>query len=318
MSANLRHLVLGATGFIGRAVASRLVEQGAEVVLAGRTEPSTDDTLLGECPYRPFDMKTAAWDALIADCDVVHHYAWTSVPPEAARDPSGDFEANVHGTIGLLEAMRRRKGQRLVFASSGGTVYGRTRPVPSHEDDRPLPISAYGASKLSAETYINVYHLEHGLDARIARISNAYGPRQGARLDFGVVAHFARRAVAGETIRIWGDGEIIRDFVHIDDLAEALKLMAVASLSPADPRTFNIGSGCGVSINELLTCIRNALNLSLTPVYEPSRGFDVPYSVLDISRAHQLFGWRPIVTLVDGVASVITTLIEKKAPKRAD
>ncbi len=250
-----RHVVLGGCGFIGRHVALALLRRGERVVLAGRAPPTEappdiDPALVS---FAPFDLGTADWGTLLRDGDVVHHYAWSTIPKTANENPLADLDVNLRGTLRLLEALRRRHGARLVFSSSGGTVYGPLHRTPVAEDHPLDPVTAYGVSKLAAEKYLGFFRAIHGLDCRIARISNPYGIGQDPRRKQGAASIFLQRALADEPIEVWGDGGVVRDYIHVADVADGLLALADAAPERLPPLpVFNIGSGEGVSITEML------------------------------------------------------------------
>jgi UDP-glucose 4-epimerase len=238
---------------------------------------------------------------------VVHHYAWTSIPASANNNPFGDLTSNVTGTLALLEALRRRGDARIVFASSGGTVYGRLQKIPVSEDHPLMPITAYGAGKATAEIYLGLYRVLHGLDCRVARIANPYGAGQNLARGQGAVTTFVHHALTNQPIVIWGDGEVVRDYIHVTDVATAM--VALALRPHLDTfRTFNIGSGTGVSLNTLIAELESRLNRRLDVRREPARPFDVPVSVLDISRARNILGWVPRLSFAEGIARTMSDL----------
>jgi UDP-glucose 4-epimerase len=242
----------------------------------------------------------------------VHHYAWTSIPASANANPIGDLTSNVTTTMALLEALRRKGGGRLVFSSSGGTVYGKLQTVPVPEDHPLAPITAYGAGKVTAEIYLGLYRALHGLDCRIARIANPYGAGQNLARGQGAATTFLHSALKGEPIVVWGDGEVVRDYLHVSDVAAALVALAVAP-SLDEFHTFNIGSGLGVSLNEIVEELERRLNRRIDVRREPSRPFDVPISVLDISRARKILRWEPRLSFGEGIALTMTDLANKAA-----
>ncbi|MCB8878379.1 NAD-dependent epimerase/dehydratase family protein [Acidisoma silvae] len=302
------HLILGGCGFIGRAVARELASRGIDVVVAGRVPPIGLSSLglPGRIDYRAFSLADADWDQLIAGVAVIHHYAWSSLPASANADPARDLADNVVPTLRLLDAMRRQgaAAPRLVFASSGGTVYGRLRQIPVAEDHPLHPITAYGVGKAAVELYANQYNALYGLDCRIARISNAFGAEQNAGRGQGAVTIFIQKALAGAPIEIWGDGTVTRDYIHVSDVARGLVALALAPQTEG-PRTFNIGSGGGVSLNSLIDELASQLGRDLDVRRVEHRSFDVPTSVLDTTLARQILGWRPVVSFSNGIAMTI-------------
>lgn len=307
----MKHLVLGGSGFLGRHVIRALLKDDQIVKVAGRSAyPAGAEKHASE--FCPFDVITATdddYDRLIDGCDIIHHYLWTTIPQTANADPVHDLSNNVVPTVRLLEAMRRRGGGRIIFSSSGGTVYGKLNTIPVPETHVLSPITAYGASKLSAETYMNFYHELYGIDTRIARIANPFGAGQNLRKAQGVISALIGRAINGETIEIWGDGEVVRDFLYISDAVSGLLRIANADRnSIRGPFIYNLASGKGSSINELVASIESCLGSHLDVVRRPARAFDVPVSVLDISKIYKDLNWKPKISLELGIQFEIEDL----------
>ena len=216
-----KHLITGGSGFIGRHVAQLLASQGNAVTIASRNPPDFQfpPDISPHISWAHLDIVDVLdsvnanwyWDNVLAGVDVVHHYAWTSLPASANADPAADLAVNVTATIRLLDAVRRR-GCRIVFASSGGTVYGVTAKEIA-EEHLLVPITAYGASKATAEIYLNLYRSLHWIDCRIARIANPYGAGQNTKRGQGAVAAFLGKALQSQPIVIWGNGAIVRDYI---------------------------------------------------------------------------------------------------------
>jgi len=305
-----RHLILGGGGFIGRHVAVRLARAGHRVTIATRAIPlfTFPTETVDHIELLQVELASADWDALVAKVDVVHHYAWSSIPASANANPAGDMLVNIGSTLGLLDGLRRRGGGRIVFPSSGGTVYGRLKSVPAHENTALAPINAYGAGKATAEVYLNLYRELYGLDCRIARIGNAYGPGQDPARGLGAVSTFIHRALAEEEIIIWGDGEIVRDYIHISDVASALVALSCSSPSDTD-FIFNIGNGIGVTLNQVVTALEEHLGRNIRVSRQKhARSFDVPMSVLAIDRAKRVLDWSPKLPLSEGIECTIADL----------
>jgi UDP-glucose 4-epimerase len=302
-----RHLLVGGNGFIGLHVAGQLQSLGHEVTVAGRSGRAPDGFRYREC-----ELASADWAALIADQDVIHHYAWGTVPKTSDDDPVADLDVHVRSSLKLLEAAKAAGGKRILFASSGGTVYGHLERVPVSEADTPRPIGVYGAAKLAVETYMRVYHRQGTIDCRVARLANPYGVVAATRSEQGLLSIFARKALFDEPLVIWGDGETVRDYIHISDAADALCRVALAELDdrPEMP-IFNIGSGVGLSINEIVLMLERQLNKRLSPTRGEARSFDVPISVLDIRRAQAELGWSPRITAEAGIALLLAELSQR-------
>ena len=298
------HLVLGASGFVGRHVVQQLALQGHHVITAGRRPPPP---LHGarDVRHTPFDLTEPNWDRLTADCDIIHHYAWVTGP---AMSPLEGLEQNVGSLITLLDSMRRQRCKRLVFASSGGTVYGHLHTVPAPEEHPLNPISPYGALKVAAEKYIGVFCTQHGLEGRIARLSNPFGAGQNPTGGQGAVAAFMDRALKDQQAIIWGDGSVVRDYIHISDAAEALTRLSLAAL-PARLQVFNIGSGEGLSLNQIVAAIRDVTGRALPAACDAARPTDIPVSILDISHARDQLGWTPVLAFREGLTRMRDDLL---------
>ncbi|RPI02448.1 MAG: NAD-dependent epimerase/dehydratase family protein, partial [Zetaproteobacteria bacterium] len=241
---------------------------------------------------------------LAPDAAVVH-MAWTTIPATSNADPGADAEDNVLGSIRLWEACAARRVGRVIFLSSGGTVYGNAQRIPIREDDPTEPICAYGVSKLAAEKYLGLFHGLHGLDHVVLRPGNAYGPGQDPGRGQSAATVFAYRAFRNEPITIWGDGSATRDLLYVEDLADAV-VRALAYDPGADgPRVFNVGTGRGTSLKELAEVVGLAAGRVPQVRYAPGRATDVTANVLDASRLRERTGWEPRVALAEGIARML-------------
>ncbi len=319
----MRCLVTGGSGFFGRHLAVALVRAGHAVRVASRSPP--DRAALGwpdAIAWTQTDLRNERcdWDALVADCDVVFHLAWTSLPAFSNSEPARDVQENVVSGLRLLQALSKVPATKLVFVSSGGYVYGRAPHLPIAEDCPTPPICAYGLSKLTYEHYLAIFADTHGLDYRVLRVSNAFGAGQDTSRPQGVVTTFVDRAIKGLPIEIWGDGSVVRDYVHISDIVAALVI--AGTISPAEMgghRVFNIGSGAGRSVNDVVDTLR-CIGFAVAPTYRSGRFFDVPANILDISLAARVLKWQPRLSFEEGLAQTAYDLgwrDEQGEPRRA-
>ncbi len=293
----MRVLVLGGCGFIGSHLVDALLALNLNVRVFDRG-PEKYRAPLDDVDYVFADFRdiNRLYEALV-DVDVVVHLISATVPTTAALDTQADVGGNLLPSLALFEAMLKLSVRRIVYASSGGTVYGAPEIVPTPEIHPLRPINSYGIVKVAIESYLAMYARAHGLEATIIRPSNPYGPRQGHTGVQGVVATFMNQVLNDETIHVWGDGSVVRDYVYVEDLAS---LFAAAVVSGASG-VFNGGSGIGVSINDVIAGIGTVTGQRLRVTYQPSRSIDVPRSILDVGAAKRHLGWEPKVTFPEGL-----------------
>jgi UDP-glucose 4-epimerase len=286
-----RCLVLGGGGFIGTNLCQALVKIGAIVQAFGRPSlwPSSvhPDVLM---THGDFSDRVALAKAIEAQ-ELIFHLIGGSNPASSNRDPGAEFTSGLLNTVRLLDIAQAEGVRKVIFVSSGGTVYGIAQSIPIPETAPTNPISAYGIDKVAIEKCLALYRHLHGLDYQVLRVANPYGRFQSPSKKQGLVATFIDRAQRGAPLEIWGTGEIIRDFIHIDDLVTAL----VKSVSYGGPhRCFNVGSGVGRSINQVIGALEKVLGRDKLPViHKPSRRADVPINVLDITLITREMDWRP-------------------------
>ncbi len=294
----MKVLVLGGNGFIGSHLVDSLLAVGARVRVFDRA-PERYRPLLHGVEFMQGDWgDTAALAEALADVDTVFHLISTTVPGTSNLDPVGDIQSNLVHTVRLLELMRAAGVRRLVYLSSGGTVYGIPERDPVPEEHPLRPISSYGIVKVAIENYLLMEERLHGLQPVILRASNPYGPRQGHGGVQGVIGTFLWKIAHDEPIQLWGDGSIVRDFIHVRDLARLCVMVAQCGVTGC----YNAGSGQGHSIAEIIETIDSVLGRRIEPIRKPGRGFDVPRVVLDISAVQQATGWKPEIGLADGVS----------------
>ncbi len=227
---------------------------------------------------------------------MVYHLISTTVPSTGDADPSADVEGNLVGALRLADEMARANVRRIVFLSSGGTVYGNPDVLPVPETHPCNPISSYGIVKFAIERYFESYRRKGWLSPLVVRAANPYGPLQSSASGQGVVAAFLRNAMAGEAVTIWGDGAQVRDYLYIDDLVDFIVLASQQEATGV----FNVGSGQGKSLIQLVDTLSDVLEKPVDVDFRPGRAFDVRELVLDIGRARAL-GWAPATTLEEGI-----------------
>ena len=294
----MRVLVIGGCGFIGSHVVDVLVGQHCRVRVLDR-RPESFRPPVPEVEYLAGDLSdTALLAEALNGMAAVIHLASTTVPATSNMDPVADITGNLIASVRLLQVMRTVGVRHLVYLSSGGTVYGIPQADPVAEDHPLRPVSSYGVVKVAVENYLHMERHLHGLRCCILRPSNPYGPRQGHTGLQGVIGTYLWNVLRNEPVEVWGDGSVVRDFIHVRDLAE----LCVAALHSDRSGIFNAGSGEGASINRIVEAVCRAAGREVTPVYKPGRAFDVPRVVLDIARARDAFGWAPRIGLMPGIA----------------
>ncbi|MDR7135220.1 UDP-glucose 4-epimerase [Lysobacter niastensis] len=296
----MRCLVLGGAGFIGSHLVDGLVSQGHQVRVFDRPQMSRDnlaDHPLVEIIEGDFANSGEMADA-IRGCDVCYHLISTTLPKSSNADPVFDLESNLVATVRMLGHAVEAGVRKVVFLSSGGTVYGTPQHVPIEEGHPTTPICSYGITKLAIEKYLELFRHLHGLDYTVLRLSNPYGERQRINASQGAVAVFLGKVLHDESVEIWGDGSVVRDYIHISDVVSAM----LRCIDRAPGSVLNIGSGAGLSLNEVLDAIERVTGRTAVRAYKPGRAFDVPVSILDIGSARRELDWQPVVEFDQGIA----------------
>jgi UDP-glucose 4-epimerase len=296
-------LVLGGAGFLGSHLAEALLARGRRVRVFDRENVDLKnlDGMAGDWEFMGGDFTSASdQDRALQGVSAVFHLISTTIPATSNQDPVFDVETNMVATVRLLDRACRERVARVVFVSSGGTVYGRPRRLPITEDHPTEPLVSYGVIKLAVEKYLALYRHLHGLSYRVTRLSNPYGPRQNPTGAQGAASVFLGRVHAGLPIEIWGDGSVVRDYLYVTDAVEGI--LAAETHTDDEPAVFNIGSGEGTSLNDLVAAIGEVTGREI-PVHRLlPRPFDVPANVLDITRARTELGWSPRTSLREGLA----------------
>ena len=303
-------LVLGAGVFIGKALCEGLCENGARVRALVRRSPPTLPSHLPITWIKGDFTDRSTLSNMVRSQKLVFHLASDSIPETSNRNPTGDLFRNVGSTLNLLDLCCAEGVDKVIFASSGGTVYGVAQAESVINENAPTnPISAYGVTKLTIEKYLALYKRLHNLDYHVLRISNAYGPGQSPHKRQGLVATILHRALTRQTLEIWGDGEIVRDYLHIRDVARAF---LYATQYKGDFRVMNVGSGVGLSVNRVIKDIEVALgDTAISRRYVPGRVEDVPRNVLDIALIGSETSWRPEISWTEGLLETASWMREQ-------
>jgi UDP-glucose 4-epimerase len=311
----MRILVTGGAGFIGSNVADRFLALGHDVAAldnlsTGRTENLDPRVRL----YQTDISDRAAVDAVVKDFrpEIVDHHAAQIDVRHSVEQPVADATTNILGGIGLLEACVRHGVRKLIYASTGGALYGEGRHLPATEDHPAHPESPYGVSKFALEHYVYCFRLLHKLDATVLRYPNVYGPRQNPHGEAGVNAIFIGLMCEGKAPTIFGDGEAVRDYVYVDDVVRANEL----ALTKGSGETVNLGWGKGVSVNDIVRELKTILGFEGEAIYGPARAGEVQKIYLDASRAREVLGWTPEVPFAEGLKRTVAWYQAEQATGR--
>ncbi|MSP78830.1 MAG: NAD-dependent epimerase/dehydratase family protein [Dehalococcoidia bacterium] len=301
-----RALVTGGVGFIGSHVVDALVARGDSVAVLDVLSTGRHQNLNPKATLFQVDLRgDEVADALQSfHPDVVFHLGAQSSVVVSLRDPVQDAEINVVGTANLLRACVGAGVRKVVFASSGGTVYGEPDTLPCAEDQPLRPRSPYGASKVAGEALLQAFSASFGLSGTALRLPNVYGPRQDPNGEAGVIAIFGARMLRGEPVTIFGTGAQEKDYVYVEDVARAFLLAS----EEAESQVYNVGSGVGTSVNTLFSSLAHLTGYALQPSHEPARPGDVFKFSLDGTRLRQRLGWRIRVPLEEGLRKTLSSL----------
>lgn len=305
-------LVLGGKGFIGSHVVQRLLALGYRVRVLDR--PGSPIAAISDLEDRVEFIDGEFSDSetvrmALKGCQYCFHLISTTGPKSSNDDPAFDVDSNIIGTIKLLDIARQERISKVIFVSSGGTVYGSPKYTPIDEAHPTDPSCSYGITKLAIEKYLHLYRTLYGLDYVVLRISNPFGEWQRTHAAQGAIAVFLGRALRDEPVEIWGDGSVVRDYVYIGDVIDAI---IAAMTYRGEERVMNVGSGVPTSLLQVLDSIDAVTGKRIERCFMPGRGFDVPVSVLSIKRAKRELGWSPKTSFQDGLTRMLDW--QKKHP----
>ena len=314
----MRTLVTGAAGFIGSTLVDRLLSEGHQVVGVDNLTTGDAANLAHARTYNErhpkrftfvrADIQAPEVAGIVAGTapDVVFHLAAQVDLRTSVADPLRDARTNVLGTINLLEACRRARVQRFIYAASGGSRYGAPMSLPASEDTPVEPLSPNAAAKLAAELYLCAYAEMYGISPISLALGSVYGPRQSPHGDSGVVTIFGGALIAGRPVTIYGDGTAVRDYVYIDDVVDAF--MFAGQLPLEVMGTYNIGTGEQTTVSEVYRLVAEAVGVSSPPRYAAVRTGEVDAIALDSKEAREELGWKPSINIVEGIQRTIQWL----------
>jgi UDP-glucose 4-epimerase len=300
-------LVLGGNGFIGSALVRRLQNEARHVHVIS---PHVPPVLSPGVTFHQGSMHDESiLKAVLPACRTIVHAASGTNPGSSARRASQESRLNISPSLSLVEALDRQAEFHLIFVSSGGTVYGNPAALPASEKAALHPLSYYAAGKIALEAFFRVAAKPPMKTLSILRPSNVYGPGQTYRPDFGVIRTMLECLHRGHVMEIWGDGETIRDYLYIDDMVEAIFRMVG---QPTDNATYNVGSGVGLSLNQIVRIIERVCGIHLNVRYRAQRRSDVSGIVLDSSLFSHRTGWRGTVSFEEGIAKTWRWLMDQE------
>lgn len=307
----LKILVTGGAGFIGSHVVDAYVQLGHEVTIIDNLSTGRRENLHPKARFLEIDVRDAVKVAEIFNAthfDLVNHHAAQMDVRRSVDDPVYDASVNILGVLNLIECCVKNGVLRVLFASSGGAIYGEQDYFPADEQHPTRPISPYGVAKLTTENYLFYYKAVHNLDSVCLRYANVYGPRQNPEGEAGVVAIFASRMLAGASPVINGDGRQTRDYVYVGDVVHA----NVLALNTAGTRIFNIGTGVESDVNALFRHIRNSTRSNVEELHGPAKKGEQLRSVLDARKIQAALGWKVSVSLEEGLQRTVEYFRLKK------
>ena len=301
-----RALVTGGAGFIGSHVADAYLERGWSVTVlddlsSGRRENVPDEADFVQCGVNDPEARELLRNG---DFDVLNHHAAQMDVRVSVSDPLMDERVNIAGLLNLLEGARGGGVRRVIFASSGGVVYGEGDALPHPEEALKLPVSPYGVSKLASEYYLAMYARLHGLDVVSLRYANVYGPRQNPHGEAGVVAIFCNKILKKDSLTVFGDGSQTRDYVYVEDVARANVAAAnheVGAFASIDDLAFNVGTGIETSVNDLARTLLTVVGANLQIARAPARVGELARSAVNPAKLARQWDWTPQVDLAGGL-----------------
>lgn len=298
----MRALVTGGAGFVGSHIVGHLIGRGDRVLVVDDLSTGKPANVAPEAELEELDVADKTLERVVSSFkpDLITHCAAQASVPASMADPASDASTNIVGGINVCRAAIAADCRQFIYITTGGALYGTPRYLPCDEEHPIQPENAYGLSKWTLESYLAML-LPSSMNLQILRLANVYGPRQNPHGEAGVVAIFADRMLRGAQVEIFGDGEQSRDFVYVSDVAAAHQ----CALAAGDPTTVNIGTEIATTINGIYESISAETSYKYSPTYGPERVGDVKHVVLANGRAERVLGWRPSVSLADGIRETV-------------
>jgi UDP-glucose 4-epimerase len=306
-------LIFGGGGFIGSHICENLLLSGYDVTVFDKTNFSHRN-LTGfingiKIIEGDFNNKTDQINAL-GEIDFIFHLVSSTLPASSNENPVYDVETNLISTLNLLEGAVLNKIKKIIFISSGGTVYGKPENIPIDENTLGKPLCSYGIIKKTIEDYLYMFWKLYGLDYFVFRLSNPYGERQNPFASQGLIPVFLNKIINSEPIEIWGDGSVIRDYIYIKD---AVKALSLALNAESENKILNLSSGMGYSIKDIIKILEEVTGKNISVNYKKSRNIDVPVNILSNSLAKNVLKWQPETNIKDGIKLTFDYLLNSSA-----
>jgi len=301
----MKILVTGGAGFIGSHIVDAYISDGHSVVVVDNLSTGRRENIHPRATFYQVDVRSPDLRSVFEKelPEIVNHHAAQMDIRRSVADPVDDAMTNIVGGLRLFESCREFRVRKVVFASTGGAVYGEQRYFPADEDHPTNPLSPYGIAKLSSEKYLFYYHQIFGLDATVLRYANIYGPRQNPHGEAGVVAIFAHKMLAGKQPIINGDGTQTRDYTFVGDVVRANQL----ALDARGFRIYNVGTGIETDVRALFRALRDRLAPSCNESFGPAKPGEQLRSVISCARIHKELGWRPLVYVEEGLERTVAS-----------
>ncbi|MGC9172454.1 SDR family oxidoreductase [Caldisericum sp.] len=299
----MKILVTGGAGFIGSNVVDAFIENGFEVAVLDNLSTGKKENLNTKAKFYNADLRDRnALEKVFKEFkpEIVNHHAAQIDVRKSVEDPVFDAEINIVGSTNLFQLAVKYEVKRVVFASTGGALYGEPKVLPANEDTPIEPLSPYGVAKYCVENYLNYFKRLYGIERVILRYANVYGPRQDPLGEAGVISIFTGRILEGKPVFIFGDGTQTRDFIYVEDVVNA-NLLAIAG----SEGVYNIGTGVETSVNDIVKVFEEVLERKIQVEYLPPRKGEVYRIALDYTKAKQSLGFEPTYTLKEGIKKTI-------------